>query len=62
MSLESQGRLNNEINLGAQIIAAGRTLGLSDIDTIALKTQTARKAQRQRRAERGLREQNRDGF
>jgi hypothetical protein len=59
VSLESQGRLNNEINLGAQIIAAGRTLGLSDIDTIALKTQTARKAQRQRRAERGLREQNR---
>lgn len=59
MSLESQGRLNNELNLGAQIIAAGRTLGLSDIDTIELKARTRREEQRRSRAQRGLREQNR---
>ena len=55
MTLEN----TQEIINGAEVLAAGRTLGLSDDETIATKMQTRRRAQRQRRQERGQREGNR---
>lgn len=48
-----------EIINGAEVLAAGRTLGLSDDETIATKMQTRRREQRQRRQEREQREDNR---
>ena len=55
MTLEN----TQEIINGAEVLAAGRMLGLSDDETIATKMQTRRREQRQRRQERGKREKNR---
>ena len=56
MTLEN----TQEIINGAEVLAAGRTLGLSDDETIATKMQTRRREQRQRRSERAEREGNRE--
>lgn len=55
MTLES----NQELIQGAEVLAAGRTLGMTDDETISLRNQTRRRQQRERRAQRGTREQNR---
>ena len=59
MTLERNGDLTNEIIVGAEVLGAGRTLGLSDDETIATKRATLRRQQRERRAQRGEREGNR---
>ena len=59
MTLERNGDLTNEIIVGAEVLGAGRTLGLSDAETIATKRATLRRQQRERRAQRGEREGNR---
>ena len=55
MTLES----NQEFIQGAEVLAAGRTLGLSDDETISLKKQKMRENIDRRRAERAQREGNR---
>ena len=59
MTLERNGDLTNELIIGAEVLGAGRTLGLSDDETIATKRATLRRQQRDRRAQRGEREGNR---
>lgn len=59
MTLERNGDLSNELIVGAEVLAAGRTLGLSDDETIETKSATLRRQQRERRAQRGQREGNR---
>ncbi len=50
---------NQELINGAEVLAAGRMLGLSDDETIATKMQTRRREQRRRFDEKGSRETNR---
>ena len=50
---------NQELINGAEVLAAGRMLGLSDEETIATKMQTRRREQRRRFEEKGSREKNR---
>ena len=50
---------NQELINGAEVLAAGRMLGLSDDETIATKMQTRRREQRRRFEEKGSREKNR---
>ena len=55
MSLEDTQKIIN----GASLIGAGRTLGLTDDETLETKRATLRRQQRERRAQRGQREGNR---
>ena len=55
MTLES----NQELIQGAEVLAAGRTLGLSDDETISIKRRKVRENIDKRRAERAEREGNR---
>ena len=50
---------NQELINGAEVLAAGRMLGLTDYETIATKMQTRRREQRRRYEEKGSREKNR---
>ena len=62
MSLESNEKLVDELLIGAEQAAAGRTLGLTDNQTLDLikgRNERLRQAQRQQYAERQLREGNR---
>ena len=56
VTLENTQELIN----GAEVLAAGRTLGMSDDETIALRNQTRRREQRENRAKRAEREGNRE--
>ena len=59
MTLERNQRAIDDITVGAHVLAAGKTLGLSPDETIATKLQTLRRKQRENRAQRGQREGNR---
>ena len=59
MTLERRQNATDRLIAGAAGIGAGRTLGLTDEETIATKKATLRREQRQRRAQRGQREGNR---
>ena len=59
MTLERNQRAIDDITVGAHVLAAGKTLGLSPDETISTKLQTLRRQQRENRAQRGEREGNR---
>ena len=59
MTLESNANVTNELILGAEALAAGRTLGLTDDETLATRRATIRRNIERRRADRENREGNR---
>lgn len=59
VTLENTQNDINAMIAGAEVLGAGRTLGLTDDEAIALRNQTRRRDQRKKRDERASREGNR---